>query len=304
MANETATVPPFDVEQTVLSQYANSPVTTSLIDYFSQWFDPTANLQSFYSVIWNILSAQGFGLDIWGNILRVSRYIPIPNQNYFGFAGNGWQPFNVAPFFIGGSTTNTFALPDAQYLTLLLAKAFANLARTSIQSLNALAQSVFGAGAMCVLDLGGMAMAYVFATTPSAVNLAIAESSGVFPHPNGVATTVRTALLYNAQLVAGSGGSDVGYISGSFGTLTPSVDVNGNTIYELYSSSGDIVLVIQSGTTLGSTYFNDLTLNGVSLAASAATFGSGGGLYTWTWSGALAASLAFTAGNTYTALIS
>lgn len=303
-AAETATVPPFDIEATVLSQYANSPVLSALVALAGEWFDPTANLQSFYSILWNILSAQGFGLDIWGRILGVTRYIQIPNQTYFGFAGDGWQPFNVAPFFLGGSTTNTYALPDAQYLVLLLAKAFANISGTSVQALNQLAQTVFGVGAMCVLDLGGMAMAYVFATPPSAVNLAIAESSGVFPHPSGVAAAVRTALLFNAQLVAGTSGANTGFrLEPRFGSLSPLVDTNGNTVEQLFwVNTGILFLTINSASTLAATYFTDLTINGVSLTASSATFtNDGGGNYNWSWS---LATDPFLAGQTATILLS
>lgn len=301
-SQETAFVPPFNIEVTMLSQYANSPVISTLKHFAKQWFDPTANIQAFYAMVWNLASAQGFGLDIWGRILRVSRYLQIPNQQqYFGFAGALGAPFGVAPFYIGGSSSSTYQLPDALYLTLLIAKAFVNLARVSIPALNQLSQMVFGTGAMCVLDLGTMQMAYVFAATPSAVNSAIVESSGVFPYPTGVLMNVRTALLFNASLVAAASGSDTGYGSG-YGSLSPAVDVNGNAVSALYSAAGDIVLTISSASTLVAGYFNDLTLNGVSLAASAATFVSGSGTYTWTWSGESA--LVFTSGDTYTILIS
>lgn len=292
----------FDVKTTVISQYANSPNMRTLITAFSQWLNPNSNIQAFYWLVWNLYSAVGFGLNIWGRILQVSRYLQIPNVNqYFGFEGSNGAPFNLAPFYAGGSTSSLYELSDTTYLTLLIAKAFANLCRAAIPVLNQLAQMVFGTGQMCVLDLQNMQMSYVFAATPTAINLAIATNSGVFPRPNGVVLSIRTALLFNAQLIAGTSGSDIGYGSG-YGSLTPSVDVNGNTIAALYSTSGDIVLTISSSSTLGATYFNDLTLNGASLAASAATFSSSGNDYTWTWSGESA--LAFVSGATSTVLIS
>lgn len=292
----------FDLETTVISQYANSPNMMTLLSAFSQWFNPAPNIQAFYFLVWNLATAKGFGLDIWGRILRVSRYIQIPNVNqYFGFAGSMGAPFNVAPFYSGGSTSSLYALQDGPYLTLLIAKAFANLCRSVIPVLNQLAQMVFGTGAMCVLDLQDMQMAYVFAAKPTAVNLAIAQNSGVFPNPSGVVLSIRTALLFNAQLLAGTSGSDIGFGSG-YGSLTPYIDVNGNTIISLYSTAGGIVLTISSSTAIGSTYFNNITLNGASLAASAATFSSSGDDYTWTWSAESA--LAFVSGATSTVLIS
>ena len=157
---------------------------------------------------------------------------------------------------------------------------------------------------MCVLDLGDMQMAYVFAETPTAVNLAIAQNAGVFPHPSGVDATVRTALLWQAQLVAGTSGDDVGFSeSGAWGSLTPDTDINGNTIANIYyNSASDTLNIAINGTSLISSYFNDLTINGVSFAASAATFTGGGLQSTWGWSGVSASP--FVSGDTYTILLS
>ena len=56
----------YNVESTIGSQYANSPTIDALIASMNTWMDPTPNLQQFYAFVWNILTAHGFGLDIWG----------------------------------------------------------------------------------------------------------------------------------------------------------------------------------------------------------------------------------------------
>ena len=81
-----AVIPAFDIDQTLISQYANSPTLTQLVQDFGQWFDPTANLTAFYDTVWNLDTAAGFGQDIWGRILGVSRLVPIPGTaGAFGF---------------------------------------------------------------------------------------------------------------------------------------------------------------------------------------------------------------------------
>lgn len=192
-----AVIPAFDIDSTLISQYANSPVITALVDDFGEWFDPTANLTSFYNLVWNIFTAQGFGLDIWGRILGVTRYLtlPAPPSGYFGFYDGAidGQPFNQAPFNPGSGATSNFALTDSAYLTLLMVKALANICRTTIPLLNQLLQLLFpGEGNVYVQDLGNMQMEYVFTWTLSPVQYAIVYGSGVLPHPTGVSVSISS----------------------------------------------------------------------------------------------------------------
>jgi len=188
----------FDIDTTVISQYANSPTILALIENFAAYFDPVPNMTSFYNVMWNILTAEGFGLDIWGRILGVSRYLRLPNPptGYFGFYDGGYddtQPFNVAPFYGGTGSTETYELSDEAYLPLLMAKAFANICQTTIPVMNQLLQLLFpGAGNSYVVDLGNMQMQYVFDWQLSPTQYAIVLNSGVLPHPTGVSVAIVT----------------------------------------------------------------------------------------------------------------
>lgn len=196
MSAEVATVPPFNVEATVLSQYANSPVMSALTEAFGEWFDPTANIQSFYATVWDIDQAEGFGLDIWGRILRVSRVIPIPGTNgAFGFETSDvppdWENFGGGPFFGGEVSGGSYKLLDDPYRTLLLTKALANICTTTAPALNAIVSNLFpGQGRAFVIDRGGMAMTYFFEFAVSPIDYAILAFSGVLPHPAGVQVNV------------------------------------------------------------------------------------------------------------------
>ena len=133
-------------DETLLSQYCDSPTIRGMLQSFNDAIDPTADFAGFYANIWNVATAVGNGLDIWGLIVGVSRYLQIPSTPYFGYeeaytvptAATGPQPFNQAPFYNGSVATNTFALSDQQYRQLIMVKAAANISDLSIKSINAL----------------------------------------------------------------------------------------------------------------------------------------------------------------------
>lgn len=185
-----------NIDITLISQYAQSPVLTALMDNCAQYFDQSANWNNFYQYVWNIDTAQNWGLDFWGKVLGVSRYLTIPaTADYLGFQGAGGTasgyPFDVGVFFDGATATQTYALLDADYRTLLYAKAFANICRCCIPVLNQLMRMLFSAyGDAYVLDNGNMSMTWYLGFKPASIQLAIVQQSGVLPHPTGVAVTV------------------------------------------------------------------------------------------------------------------
>lgn len=185
-----------NLDLTAISQYAQSPVLMQMIADFSQWFDQSANWDNFYQYVWNIDSAQGFGLDFWGKVLGVGRYLLLPvTADFLGLTGSdgtaSGHAFGVGVFFDGATDTQTYSLPDPDYRTLLLAKAFANICRACIPVLNQLLMTLFaGYGDAYVEDNGNMAMTFYLGWVPTAIQLAILEQSGVVPHPTGVAVSV------------------------------------------------------------------------------------------------------------------
>lgn len=186
--------------ETILSQYANSPTITGLIDSFNDCIDPAADIDAFYNVIWNVDTAIGAGLDIWGKIVNVSRELQIATTPaYFGFdeaytaatAATGVQPFDQAPMFDGPLSTSTFTLTDDAYRKLIMVKALANITDCTSRSLNNLLRYLFaGEGRAYVVDAGGMAVRYVFEFTLSAVELAIMVNSGAVPRSAGVLVSI------------------------------------------------------------------------------------------------------------------
>jgi hypothetical protein len=155
-------------QQTVISQYANSPTLLGIIQKFNDAIDPTVDLDNFYSWIWDVDTAQGFGLDIWGRIVGVSRTI---------------------------QTNPPTVLLDADFRSLILLKALSNISVATSPSINKLLQNWIGSeGRAYVNDLGNMEIRYSFEFFLTPVQIVIITESGIFLRPAGVgAWVVATA---------------------------------------------------------------------------------------------------------------
>jgi len=180
----------FNPSVTLLSQYANSPILLQLIDDFAQWLDPARPFNEFFALMWDIDSAQGYGLDVWGRILGVGRVLAVPSGQFLGFQQDAdAQPFGFGILYHAAQLTNNVALTDEAYRALLLAKAALNITDSSIPSINNIMLSLFGQG--YVRDNGDMTLTYVFTESLTPVQTAIVYQSNVLPKPTGVSFTVE-----------------------------------------------------------------------------------------------------------------
>jgi hypothetical protein len=183
----------FDWTVTVISQYANSPVLLQILANMSDYIDPSANFDTFFGLVFNVDTAQGYGLDVWGRIVGVSRVLRLPGSvPYLGFAESpDAHSFDESIFYGGGTLTTNFSLADSAYRKLILAKALANICDGSIPGINQILINLFSDYGDCfVIDGGNMTLIYSFASHLSPVDFAIVSQSGVLPRPAGVSTTI------------------------------------------------------------------------------------------------------------------
>lgn len=216
-------LPAFDVWKTVISQYANSPVLTTLIVNVFDYLDQTANFDAFFDLIMNVDTAQGYGLDVWGRIVGVNRVVQTTVGNWLGWteALPGSFTWSQGPWYSGDPLTANFALTDQSYRMLIMAKAAANITDGSIPAINRILMSLFPNRGNCYVRdgqpddgswfgwaessnaqgwnqaswyhgqaLSSMTMAYVFEFDLSPVELAIVQNSGVLPKSTGVSASV------------------------------------------------------------------------------------------------------------------
>lgn len=178
-------------QQTIISQYAQSPTILQLLDNVNQWIDTSFDFYNFENWIWNIDTAQGFGLDILGRILGITRRFFVVNfDNYFGFDGTGAQPFNQAPFYNGANDADAVILNDEDYRRILLTKAYLNISPINALNLNhALTILFVGRGKCYVIDNQDMTVTYTFEFVLSGLDKAII--SQLMPQIAGVGLTIN-----------------------------------------------------------------------------------------------------------------
>lgn len=209
-----------------MRQYASSPRIKQLITYNTEYFSASW-VDEFYDVVWNVDTAQGFGLDIWGRIvgLENGRQAQISNVDYLGFrtesVSQGWKPLSYAVFYDGGSLGGSFELQDATFRVAILAKAFSNISDMTTPSLNEMLQSIFsGRGRCYVRDFGNMEIQYVFEFQLTPWERWLFTSDAV-PSPGGVLASVL--VIPGDTLGFSEAGS--GYQTFNNGTLLSSGDI-------------------------------------------------------------------------------
>ncbi len=188
------TRPILNIWDTIISQYANSASLTQLILNIDGYIDPTSLFDAFYDLMWNVDTAQGYGLDVWGRIVGVNRVIQVAASKYFGFAEAtvlSADPFNQSPFYSGELLNSNFALSDESFRTLIFAKALANISNGSAASINQILLTLFPGRGNCYCTDGlNMTMTYTFDFVLTPVEAAIVVASGVLPRSAAVALSI------------------------------------------------------------------------------------------------------------------
>jgi hypothetical protein len=185
-----------DYLKTVISQYFDSTTIRALLEAFNQWKSPQPSIELLYNGVLNLDTARGYGLDRWGRIVGVGRVFNVAAGTFFGFAEAqdiAESPFNNdGCFWSGGPTTVPTLLSDNGFLTLILAKAMANITDGSTASYNQILMALFGDLGPCFvvdgLDMTGQYRFLGFFLPP--LESAVFYQSGVIPHPAGVQMTV------------------------------------------------------------------------------------------------------------------
>lgn len=189
-------IPSFDPWVPIISQYKNSPRMDEMINDFNAAMDQTANLQSLYDMIWNIATAQGYGLDVWGRIVGVSRILKFPDSSQlpFGFEEpSSWVGFGQGGFYSGNVAASNFSLSDTDFRTLIYAKAASNISDGAIPSVNKILLTLFPNRGDCyVQDNQDMSLVYIFKFTLNPVELAIVQSSNILPSSTGIVVNISS----------------------------------------------------------------------------------------------------------------
>lgn len=138
-----------DIHDTIQSQYSDSPVIISLIENTYEVITPQKDFDIFYKNVFDVRTASGWGLDVWGRLVACNREIVTGEfQNYYlGFesANNVLNPdletFDNAPFYSPG-VSQTFYLEDNAYRLLVMCKAMTNISTGTLPEINSILKNV------------------------------------------------------------------------------------------------------------------------------------------------------------------
>lgn len=198
-----------NIRETLMSQYANSPIICSLIENLNECLEPSEVIDDFYNIAWNVNTAKGFGLDIWGRIVGADRNVNIPSDDVKAFGFNtdpeqSFYPFNAQPFSSGGGV-NSYQLTDEKFRTLIMIKAASNIIYATAPNINKFLQLIFPTKRSYFLITGHMKARYFFEFIPTPFERHIIYNLGVLPKPSGVLIDFRELPPSNYFGFFGSG---------------------------------------------------------------------------------------------------
>lgn len=179
-----------------------APEITSLIVQKQDWYNE--NQTTFWSDwirdVFDLRTANQFGLSVWAIILGVSLTVILPPSNpdkpTFGF-GQYRRNFNRGNF---SSSTNTAALLTLNQRRILLQLRYLRLTtRCTVPSINQAVNRILGdQGSIRVIDGGTMTITYVFNFTPSSELAFVLSNYDILPRP--AAVKLRTFVEVNTGI--------------------------------------------------------------------------------------------------------
>lgn len=104
----------------IQSQYSASVRIISILKSCREHILPDADIVSFFDKIFNVATATGYGLDIWGNIVGVSRFV------------TDWQ-----------DDSTVYTLTDEAFKRVIYFKAAANVMDSTLYSMNYLLSALY-----------------------------------------------------------------------------------------------------------------------------------------------------------------
>lgn len=138
-----------NIHDTIQSQYSDSPVIISLIENTYEVITPQKDFDVFYKNVFDVRTAIGWGLDVWGRIVGATRDIVTSDgvNYYLGFSpivgaiNSEIDNFNNAPFY-QEAVSQTYRLEDNAYRLLVMCKAMTNISTGTLPEINSILKKV------------------------------------------------------------------------------------------------------------------------------------------------------------------
>jgi len=191
-----STVRQFDYSATISNaliwRHNNAAALEQIVLAEQQYYDTYVDqyLQDWYTNVFNLDTANEFGLTVWSIILNVPITISSEetDEDIFGFDDNGTENFDQAPF--APDSSDIVLTPEDARLALKL-RYRTLTTNASVFNVNRILEDVFSAlGIVYVVDNGDMTGTYVFSFDISYGLFTLFNTYNILPKPAGVAITI------------------------------------------------------------------------------------------------------------------
>lgn len=182
-----------DLLRAVLWQYNDAARLRTILERKAAWYatNQTAFWSAWITDVFDLQTANDFGLSVWAQILNVPLVANTPatgGRPVFGF-GDFNQNFDNGNF--GQDTDGTVTLNTEQKRLVLRLRYYQLTSTGAVPEINRVMAEVFGhLGRVHVLDGHDMTMFYVFDFAPPSDVLFVLENYDILPRPSGVQLSV------------------------------------------------------------------------------------------------------------------
>lgn len=178
-----------DLLQAILWQYNDAVRTEQIIRGEQAWYteNQTEFWENWVRDVFDLTTANDFGLAVWGRILAVPLVAAAPASGDRPVFGFGVHNRNFNNGTLGRDISGVAALTTEQKRLVLMLRYARLTSRGTIPDINAILKRLFGAlGPAYVLDGLDMTITYVFGFVPPSQVIFVLESFDLLPRPAGV----------------------------------------------------------------------------------------------------------------------
>jgi hypothetical protein len=177
--------------RTVLWQYENAPKLKALVQSEQDWANKnvTEFWKNWFRDVFNLKTANDFGLNVWSRILNVPLTINRPKRvsGVFGFSTNH-KNFGNGNF--GRARSQDISVTTEQARKILLLRWFQLTSRPTIANINEALEIVFGTGIAYVQDNLNMSnQLFMFTERPDYQTIDMLKNTDLLPRPSTVGST-------------------------------------------------------------------------------------------------------------------
>ena len=173
--------------RSILWQYENADKLKTLVLGQQEWINEnhTDFWNGWIRDVFNLKTANAFGLSVWARILNVSLTIEREQNidDVFGF-GIEHENFNNGGFGVAAGAIDNVSVEQAR--KMLLARYFTLIYAPTVPNINMILEVLFGEGAVYVVDSLDMRSTYTFDGAPDYRTRDLLKSVDFLPRPAAV----------------------------------------------------------------------------------------------------------------------